>query len=88
MNIIFKNVMEALVLQKLDPLMDRLGCCKCDRCRMDVSAIALNQLAPKYVASPQGELFIKVDAMSRQHTADVMAAITSGIQIVKDNPRH
>ena len=36
-----KNVMEELVFEKLDDLMEKLGCCTCDNCRMDSAAFAL-----------------------------------------------
>lgn len=88
MEIVLKNAMEALVLQKLDDIIDRVGCCKCEKCRMDVAALALNHLTPKYFATLQGELFMKVDALTLQHTADVTSAITTAARLVKEHPQH
>lgn len=88
MDFVFKNAMENLVLQRLDDMIDKLECCKCEQCRMDIAAYALNHLPPKYVATKQGELFMKVDALTLQHSADVTAAIVAAAALIRDHPRH
>lgn len=46
----FRNYMEELVICVLDEILARqeIGC-KCQRCRLDIAALALNNLPPKYV---------------------------------------
>ena len=84
-----KNVMEELVFEKLDELMEKLGSCKCDNCRMDSAAFALNHLPPKYVVSDRGELISRSTVMDKgQSEMDVTMAIISGVNKVMERPRH
>lgn len=85
---ILKNMMEALVDQNIDNGLSNYDICKCDRCKMDIKAYALNYLPPRYVATNLGSLYAKVDAISYQYEVDVLAAIIKGIEVVKQNPRH
>lgn len=86
--IVFKNVMETLVMQKLDDIINQLDCCKCKKCRLDMASYALNRLPSKYVATQQGELFARLDSISVQQEADVAAMLTLAARIVKEHPRH
>lgn len=84
----YKNVMESLVEETYDKVGSSLDCCNCPRCRDDVIAYALNQLPPKYVATPQGVIYSKTYNLGIQHHADIMAALMKGANVVKNNPRH
>jgi competence protein ComFB len=84
-----KNVMEELVFEKLDELMEKIGSCQCDNCRMDSAAYALNHLPPKYVVTDRGELLSKTIYMDKgQYEMDVTMAIINGIDKVMEHPRH
>lgn len=88
-NYTLKNVMEELVFEKLDELMEKLGSCKCDNCRMDSAAYALNHLPPKYVVSERGELISRSMVMNKgQSEMDVTMAVISGINKVMEHPNH
>jgi competence protein ComFB len=80
--------MEEAVFQRLEEILDDISICQCEKCRMDVAAIALNSLPPKYVVSEKGELYSKVDSLMQQFEVDIIAAITKAAVIVKRNPRH
>lgn len=84
----FQNVMEEFVSQKLNEVFDDLDCCKCDQCREDIISYALNRLAPKYVSSEKGRLFVKVNEMSNQFEIDILTAIYEGAAVVKKHPHH
>ena len=49
---------------------------------------ALNRLKPKYVATSQGELLSRIDALSSTFDIAVMTELTAGAEIVRKNPRH
>ncbi len=83
-----KNLMETVVFQVLDDYMREEDMCKCDRCRLDVAGIALNQLPSKYVITERGEAYGKTDTIDIQKNVDVIRAIMAGIQKVKGNPSH
>lgn len=62
--------------------------CHCEQCQLDIAAIALNHLKPKYVVSAKGEIFSKIDEMDIQFSADLIKEITHAIDIVAQKPHH
>lgn len=83
-----KNYMEDAVEQMMDRVLKDLDVCKCDRCRMDIKALALNNLPPKYVVSEEGELYVKTNELVRQFEVDIIKAITMAAIKVNNNKRH
>lgn len=79
------NIMERLVLDKLDSAFSKFNCCKCDRCKKDVVALALNKLPPKYVVAEQDRLR---DFIAAQTQTEVTTALVQAIITVRANPRH
>lgn len=84
----YRNYMEILVEEQVDRLLEESGCCRCERCRNDVIAYALNQLPQKYVVTEMGEVYTKCYMLRTQHIADITTAIARGISIVSRSPRH
>ena len=83
-----KNYMENCVSDKLPAVIKNMDICTCERCKMDILAYSLNQLPPKYVATPKGHIYTKLEAMQNQFDADIIIALTSAAKLVGDNPRH
>lgn len=83
-----KNFTEEIVYNHMKDLMPEINMCKCEKCMMDVAAIALNYLPPKYIVTEKGELYSKVSQLSQQFEVDVVAAITKAAILVKRRPRH
>lgn len=79
------NSMEALVLGKLDSVLERFSCCRCDRCKKDIVALALNKLPPKYRVLAEGQPQPDIDA---QTNAQVVTAMIQAVIKVRANPRH
>lgn len=83
------NVMEQMVNAKLEELLPKSDCCKCDKCADDIRAIALNRLPPKYVSSDTGELYTRVSSsMEKQNSLDINFAVFSAIEFVSTHPHH
>lgn len=83
------NLMEDEVLNAIDKILSKMdSICKCEKCRLDIGAIALNGLSPKYVVTEKGYLYAKANNMSPQFNTDVTTAVTKAIEIVSKNPRH
>lgn len=80
--------MEDVVLNQMKNVLEKMDICKCEKCCMDIAALALNNLPPKYVVTDKGELFSKVDSITVQLEADVTAAIAKAAEIVKQRPNH
>lgn len=81
--------MEEVVWCALDKFLeDNPKVCSCEKCRMDMAALALNQLPPRYVVTHRGQVFTKVSQLQCQYEADVLMAIMRAVEKVTDNPRH
>lgn len=62
--------------------------CKCEKCLLDIKAIALNNLEPQYVVTTRGGLYAQVKEMSLQYEANIMKAVLDGITLVSEKPMH
>lgn len=83
-----RNIMEDIVFEKMETIIDSLGCCTCDKCRADIAAYVLNHITPRYVASEKGELFSKVQELNQNSNTDILMKIVSAAEIIKESPRH
>lgn len=83
-----KNYMEEIVFTSMKEVLSDINMCTCEMCLLDIAAIALNDLPPKYIVTEKGELYSKINALRQQFEVDVIAAITKAAVLVKRNPRH
>jgi len=83
-----KNYTEDIVAKKTDELLKVLDICKCDKCRLDIMAITLNNLPTKYVVSEVGELYTKIKELEQQYEVDVETEIIKAAMMVSKNPKH
>jgi len=83
-----KNYMEEIVFSLMKEVLADINVCSCEKCKMDIAAIALNDLPPKYIVSDKGELYSKVNSLKQQFEVDVISAVTKAAVMVKRNPRH
>lgn len=84
----FHNIMETIVVKKLDDVWEELDGCKCSLCHDDIVACALNQLPPRYVSTNEGEIYARTYEMSSEQEFDILLAVAKATQIVSKNPRH
>lgn len=82
------NIMEKIISEKLDLQLKDCDCCKCNECRQDMLAYALNSVSPKYVNSAKGELFGRIDSSKMQNSVDIDIAIARAINVVSSSPKH
>lgn len=86
---LFKNYMEEVVESTMKEILDhRDDVCKCDRCMMDIKALALNHLPPKYVVTDKGYLYTRINELESQFKADITVAVTNALKVVRVRPRH
>lgn len=84
-----KNFMEELVFQQLDGIIEKQqDVCRCERCRLDIAALALNYLSPRYIVTQQGETYTRIQTLEQQFKVDVISALIKAIVIVQASPRH
>lgn len=82
------NVMEDLVEKNIDKYIKMFGLCTCPQCRADVAALALTNLAPKYIVAPENELSFRMVVYENRFQAEVTAQILHACKAVMDSPRH
>lgn len=83
------NIVENMVWDKLDTVLSKKeGICKCEKCRADIAAYALNKLKPRYVSSEKGEVFVKAQYMDIDLSAAILVVLTEAAEVVGKNPRH
>lgn len=84
-----QNYTEIMIDHLLGPVLKNYDdMCKCNKCILDIKAIALNNLPPRYVVTEKGELYKKVEELDTQIQVDVIRAITKAIEQVRKNKRH
>lgn len=85
-----RNYSEEAVDHLLEKILSEYeGVCKCEKCRLDIKAYALNSLRPKYVVSDEGEMYTRVtNEIDKQEIIDVVEYIMKGIETVSKNPKH
>lgn len=63
--------------------------CACEQCKADVSALALNNLRPRYAGSEEGEVVLEsTDISSTQTEMDIYRTILEAAQVVDKRPHH
>ena len=83
-----KNYMEEIVFSQMNDILNDINVCTCDKCLLDIAAIALNDLPPKYIVTEKGELYSKINTLGQQFEVDVVSAVTKAAVLVKRKPRH
>jgi len=79
------NAMEEYVLRHADSVIQRFKLCRCDRCRRDVAAYALNNLPPKYVEATAEEISKAIDEIPQ---SEVLGVLVKAALYVRSNPNH
>lgn len=80
------NLMEETVLHKIDQLWPNTEYCKCDRCKLDVAAYALNRLPAQYVQSLKGKVLYQFESTTVEKDTEITVAVSKGIEIVGHSP--
>lgn len=83
-----KNYMEEIVFSLMKEVLDDINVCSCEKCILDIAAIALNDLPSRYIVSEKGELYSKINSLKQQFEVDVISAVTKAAVLVKRSPRH
>lgn len=87
---ILRNFSEIEVNNRLNTLLKGYNnICKCEKCKLDIKALALNSLSARYIVSEEGETYKNIMAeINKQEIIDVTTAIIKAIETVSANPKH
>ncbi len=79
------NVAETVLFSQMAKMFTAECSCDCERCKLDIAAIALNNLPPSYVVSTEGEI---VKSVSNQLKVDVQRELDLAKKKVCGKPHH
>lgn len=83
------NFMEDVVSSYVDEVLGTdEAVCGCPRCRLDIIALALNDVKPKYVVTTKGYAYARMGELQAQFKADTIVAVTRALKMVREHPRH
>jgi len=84
-----RNYTEEAVKAYMDRWYPEADVCQCETCRLDVMALMMNQLKPKYVVSDKGALYAQLDEeFEPQNRIDFMTIMSQACEMVRKSPRH
>jgi len=83
-----RNYTEEAVTLYMERWFEKADVCHCEICRLDVMAIMLNSLKPKYVVTDTGALYAQLDDFDPQYKIDFMTIMSQAAMVVKNGPRH
>lgn len=83
------NLMEDRVINIVNELLrGKNNICTCNRCKLDIAALTLNNLKPRYVVTGKGKLYAKTNMMNHQFDVDIIKEVTKSVSIVTANIHH
>ena len=82
------NLTQAVVENKVDKLMKQFGMCTCSRCKVDVTAIALTNLPPKYVATQNRDILPLLSMYEEKYSVAVTVQVMNACRMVMKRPHH
>lgn len=87
-NLNYVNVMQILVEEKAPRYIQMFGLCPCRRCEMDVKALTLSNLIPKYVVMHKDEMIPMLTIYEGRYASTIFAQLTRACKLVMDRPHH
>ena len=82
------NVTQALVEEKADKYIKMLGLCRCNRCHIDVIALALSDLPAKYVVVKGKDINPRLSYYESKYSSAVVTAVMGACKKVNEKPHH
>ncbi len=85
---ILVNIVEKMTREKIDELIEGIDMCKCEKCRLNACAIALNALPPHYVTTTRGAQLAEIPTIDVNYQANITVEVTKALMTVKMQPLH
>lgn len=82
-----KNYMEKAVEDKYNEIINQTDFCKCEVCKADAIAIALNHLPLKYIVC-DGYNVAKLNMIKIKFDEEIYNELTKAFEIVSKEPHH
>lgn len=62
--------------------------CRCERCQVDIMALVLNKMPPRYTVSLRGEILTSIESCSAAKKAQILIEIINAAKVVGASPSH
>lgn len=85
---IYLDVMKEVVEDRLMEYMNRFDVCTCERCILDVKALTLSNLPPKFIVVEKSTSRPLLSFYKSKYSAELMTELTKACLAVLDHPRH
>lgn len=82
------NFIEILVRDKLESVLNKFKCCKCQSCKNDIVVIALNNLPVFYFSGNKKEIEEALEEFKLSNNIDVVTEIIKAIILVRKKEKH
>lgn len=82
------DVMNSVIDERLMEYIERFNVCSCNRCVLDVKALALSNLPPKFIVTPKTSSRPLMSFYHSKYSSYIMTELTKACLTVLDNPRH
>jgi competence protein ComFB len=86
--LILFNCLEEIVRQKAREIISKMDMCQCEKCFLDVCALVLNKMPPKYVTTMKGNLMAKLPSLHQKKELELTVLITQCAKMVQEKPMH
>ena len=83
-----RNLMEVVVSHAIDDIRKHYEFCNCEQCRLDIAALALNIIPPRYVVSSKVDSYGRADLLAMQKDLDILGTVLDAVKTVQKKPRH
>lgn len=84
-----KNITETIVQEALqDYLRHAKLPCTCARCQVDILALALNRLPPRYAVSQKGEILTEWESRALPSQTRIISELVRASETVANSPSH
>lgn len=83
-----KNIMEVAVERALADVRRHYDFCSCEQCHLDIAALALNKLPPRYVVTGRGDAYGRAELLATQNELDLFSVVLEAVKKVQASPRH
>ena len=87
-DLMYVNIMQKMVEDKASRYIKMLGLCTCPQCTMDVKALALSNLVPKYAVTPKQIPIPMLTIYEQRYGSIVSTQLMNACKTVMKKPRH
>ncbi len=83
-----QNIMVYIVRDKMNMVMEKMECCKCEKCKADIFTRVLNQLTPKYKSGTKEEIEEEAEKFDSAAGLEVTTIVLHEVLELRKNPHH